>query len=194
MRIIREKTRDTDKDGLSDYDERYVYKTSPFIEDTDSDGMDDKREIEAGSDPNCPKGQNCFSVEVGEDVDLVPDNQEFVDAQEERILSGAASVEEIRQLLKGAGISEEELSALSDEAILQLYSETLAGMEIVDTGLGTEVDGEEVSAEEMKAYVESLTNEEIISMLKESGVDESILETLTPPEIKQLVLDSLTTE
>ncbi|MBI5465864.1 MAG: hypothetical protein HY974_01075, partial [Candidatus Kerfeldbacteria bacterium] len=31
-------TKDTDGDGLSDYDELYIYRTSPYLPDTDSDG------------------------------------------------------------------------------------------------------------------------------------------------------------
>ncbi len=53
------KTKDTDHDGLSDYDELYIYRTSPFLEDSDSDGISDKAEIERGTDPNCPEGKTC---------------------------------------------------------------------------------------------------------------------------------------
>jgi hypothetical protein len=53
------KLQDTDQDGLSDYDEIYLYRTSPYLADSDSDGFPDKEEIEKGYDPNCPKGENC---------------------------------------------------------------------------------------------------------------------------------------
>jgi hypothetical protein len=36
---------DTDSDGLTDYDEIYVYCTSPIVADTDNDGLDDRLEI-----------------------------------------------------------------------------------------------------------------------------------------------------
>lgn len=39
------KDKDTDADGLSDYDEYYVYNTSPFSCDTDLDGLSDYDEI-----------------------------------------------------------------------------------------------------------------------------------------------------
>jgi hypothetical protein len=44
---------DTDKDGLSDYDEITLYGTSPFLSDSDGDGYDDKTEILTGHDPLC---------------------------------------------------------------------------------------------------------------------------------------------
>ena len=36
-------TRDTDQDGLSDFDEINIYQTSPYLKDSDSDGVDDQR-------------------------------------------------------------------------------------------------------------------------------------------------------
>ena len=60
----RLKTEDTDKDGLSDYDELYVFHTSPFLADSDSDGTSDGTEVAAGADPNCPKGKTCRQVVV----------------------------------------------------------------------------------------------------------------------------------
>lgn len=56
---------DTDGDTLSDYDELYVFRTSPFLEDTDSDGTGDGKEIAAESDPNCPQGKSCRQANVG---------------------------------------------------------------------------------------------------------------------------------
>lgn len=53
------KNKDTDGDGLSDYDEKYVYNTSPYIADYDSDGIPDGVEVKNGTDPNCPTGRIC---------------------------------------------------------------------------------------------------------------------------------------
>jgi hypothetical protein len=58
------KIEDTDKDGLNDYDELYVFRTSPFLEDSDSDGFKDGDEISQGFDPNCPRGKTCRQTEV----------------------------------------------------------------------------------------------------------------------------------
>lgn len=61
------KAKDTDRDGLSDYAELYLYKTSPYLSDTDSDGTLDAIEIAQGTNPNCPEGTNCAQL-----VDAAP--------------------------------------------------------------------------------------------------------------------------
>lgn len=59
QQIDKLKGQDTDGDGLSDYDETYIYHTSPYLKDSDSDGIDDPTEIKNGTDPNCPEGKTC---------------------------------------------------------------------------------------------------------------------------------------
>jgi len=69
--IIALQNKDTDADGLSDYDELYIYNTSPYLSDTDADGLDDKAELAGGSDPLCASGQNCelaISKNSGDEV------------------------------------------------------------------------------------------------------------------------------
>ncbi len=56
------KNKDTDNDGLNDWDELNIYKTSPYLPDTDSDTFSDKQEIESGNDPTCPQGESCAVV------------------------------------------------------------------------------------------------------------------------------------
>lgn len=65
------KERDTDKDGISDFEELKAYNTSPFLPDTDGDGVNDADELKNGTNPACPEGQNCsnrsgiFNAESG---------------------------------------------------------------------------------------------------------------------------------
>ena len=56
---VDDKTKDTDKDGLTDYLEINVYHTSPYLADTDGDGIPDGTEVKNGTDPNCPEGKVC---------------------------------------------------------------------------------------------------------------------------------------
>lgn len=57
--IARQKAADTDHDGLNDYDELYIYRTSPYLPDSDSDGIADGIEVKNSTDPNCPEGKKC---------------------------------------------------------------------------------------------------------------------------------------
>lgn len=55
-RIIKERTgesatKDSDSDGVTDFDEVNLYGTDPFVADTDGDGFNDGIEIELGYDP-----------------------------------------------------------------------------------------------------------------------------------------------
>jgi hypothetical protein len=53
--------RDTDGDGLSDYDEQNVFQTSPYLRDTDGDGAPDNVELALSQNPNCAEGETCAS-------------------------------------------------------------------------------------------------------------------------------------
>jgi hypothetical protein len=63
-RVEKLKTIDTDGDGLTDYDELFIYRTSPYLEDSDSDTFNDGVEVSQGFDPNCPKGKTCGQQRV----------------------------------------------------------------------------------------------------------------------------------
>jgi len=136
------KSKDTDKDGLNDWEELNIYQTSPYLDDSDSDGYKDKEEIDNGNDPTCPVGRDCYGSTVSDLEKEVPDPEEEVDNTQENtetsielnqeeteilssLLNGNASVEEIRQILKEYGINEVALNNLSDEQIMSIYQETL---------------------------------------------------------------------
>lgn len=69
------KAKDTDTDGLSDWDELNIYKTSPYLADSDSDNINDYEEVQKGTDPNCPVGQDCSGISEGNGSVL--ENQNF---------------------------------------------------------------------------------------------------------------------
>jgi hypothetical protein len=126
-RIETMKTKDTDNDTLNDFEETYVYKTSPYLDDSDSDGTKDAEELKAGEDPNCPKGKSC--IESGLAAAQSPAS---VSA------SGTAQIEEdamrqllnptptqIRALLVQNGVKESDLSGIDDATLLTLYQQSL---------------------------------------------------------------------
>ena len=128
------KSRDTDGDGLSDYDEIYVYKTSPYLEDTDSDGIPDKQEIEQGTNPNCPQGQTCNvstpATPATATTSVPTPNQaaasSTVDtAALQSALNGQIDATTLRKLLIEGGANKDELDKTSDADLMKSYQTVL---------------------------------------------------------------------
>ena len=112
---------DTDSDGLSDYDELYLYRTSPYLDDTDSDGLSDGSEVTTGGDPNCPQGKNCGAPsETGNTQRITPDVP-----QPEANLASGFDAATVRALLRSSGVSDDQLSKIDDETLNRLYAEAL---------------------------------------------------------------------
>jgi hypothetical protein len=62
-RTGEEASKDSDNDGIPDFDEVAVYKTNPFVSDTDNDGFIDGAEIMSGFDPLNAKTQSLVAYE-----------------------------------------------------------------------------------------------------------------------------------
>ncbi len=124
--------RDTDKDGLNDFDELYVYSTSPYLADTDSDGISDKAEVDKGTDPLCPEGQSC--TEAGVNGDTLPNSVPFASASS--TLGPAPSTEDLqkiladpaatRKMLIDAGFDKTVLDKTSDADLMMLVKDALS--------------------------------------------------------------------
>lgn len=138
------KEQDTDQDGLSDYDEIYVYKSSPYLEDTDSDGLTDKQEVDLGKNPNCPEGKDCYaSPETASSSAAIIGNETPAAEQPsitlpsdldsagisattlQNALNGQIDAATLRQLLIAGGAAKEDLDQVSDVDLLKSYQETL---------------------------------------------------------------------
>lgn len=147
----RLKAQDTDGDGLSDWDELYVYGTSPYLEDTDGDGISDYDEIRTGADPLCPANTNCDNSPLSDSTGNNPlttgvnpetggimeqldslssqlsvegDSEEELRALE-AILSGQSDAANLRKLLLDSGMDENILKQISDEELMETYQNIL---------------------------------------------------------------------
>lgn len=175
--------KDTDTDGLTDYDELYVYNTSPYLADSDSDGTNDNTEIAAGSDPNC-NGAECLQVRNGNQAvqtNTVP-------------LAGVAtststpSIAEIRQTLLNAGVAQETLNQIDDTTLLGLYQETLAetGTSPVTSNTALDANYADLLEDETITGTEDLSNltpDQIRQLLISSGIDEAILNQVSDADL-----------
>ncbi len=176
---------DTDGDTLTDYDELYVYRTSPYLADTDSDGYADKEEIASGHDPNCPSERNCFaptlyatSTDAGAGPGIAPGSftDIFGGKSPQSIYDlGALSVDQIKKLLKSQGVTDEQLQGVDDKSLTELYQKTYSDF----------VQKYE-SPDSLAPFAQS-------ARPRPTSIDESKLqnpETLTADEIRQLVRES----
>ena len=131
--VVSEKIRDTDRDGLSDFDETNSYQTSPFIEDTDGDGLSDGQEVAAKKDPLCPEGTDCslssLSVSsVATTTPVIPIDTTIDNSDEALILkamSGTGDPASLRELLIKNGANADDLSKISDADLMASYVEVL---------------------------------------------------------------------
>jgi len=138
---------DTDGDGISDWDELFVYGTSPYLEDTDGDTLSDYEEIFVyKTNVNCPEGQNCsnsLSQSEVQNTEPSDDFYNFLNSLETSVdqdinsTSSNSSLSEnsenldaqsLRQILIQSGIEEGDLEQINDDDLMKLYQEVLADL------------------------------------------------------------------
>lgn len=122
------KRSDADGDGLSDWDEANLYRTSSYLRDTDSDGIPDNTEIANQTDPNCPKGRVCLSSSLSATSSLSVVGSGLM--PDSGIGNGTIipdrSPASIRAFLKSQGVSDADLANYSDQALLDAYDQSQA--------------------------------------------------------------------
>lgn len=179
--------KDTDKDGLSDYDEFYVYKTSPYIADSDSDQLSDKIEVEQGTNPNCPEGEEaCSTTFDGALVTGTTGSEIFPELVPETDLSNYTA-DELRIMLADMGVSQDALTSFSDEEILEIYQETLDETEVSGTEENAPTDYLAITYDDLI----NLEPDEIRLLLVEYGVPRESLNELDDETLKAVYLQSL---
>ena len=145
------KRKDTDGDGLSDWDEQNVYHTNPYMRDTCGDGLSDNVRVLTGKNMSCPKvynpnsegivdlsGVNDTSTDLmgGTDLksllggtDVSTQGQGSTDASTQSAGSSLVTLPRdaatIRQALKGK-ITDDVLNSLTDDQLLQYYDQAVA--------------------------------------------------------------------
>lgn len=154
-KLEEQKRRDTDGDGMSDYDEEKMYGTSPYLMDTDGDGVNDNVELATGQNPNCAKGQACSGtmidysmldqprpffgqVTTGTSDQLIASFQRGMEDSKKQIIQNTGSTStvlqpalirdpvEIRRVIAESGkIDMSIVNALSDQELLDLYDKAI---------------------------------------------------------------------
>ncbi|MBT5400918.1 hypothetical protein HOL24_10335 [bacterium] len=164
--LVQLQVQDTDFDGLSDYDELYLYNTSPYLEDTDSDGFNDSEEITNGYDPNCPRGAVCSSPVASEET-LSEDLTNLTN-------------EELRALLIQQGASPEQVASLDDRTLRETFEQTLGSID----------QGDQFS-NLISGYSMDLSPDEIKQVLIDQGINPEEVNQLTDEELTLIWQEAL---
>lgn len=138
------KFRDTDKDGLNDFDEIYVYNTSAYLADSDSDGLSDKDEVGKGTDPLCAEGKSCEGPIMKGDVTItngvtsstLAANGIDSSAAETQPVDLATMLQDpvqVRKMLIDAGMDATVLDTISDSDLLIMVAEMLNSTSTLQT-------------------------------------------------------------
>ncbi|MFZ6015710.1 MAG: hypothetical protein ACOYUZ_05145 [Patescibacteria group bacterium] len=147
---------DTDGDGLSDWAEENVYKTSPYLWSTAGDNLPDNVKIAMGLNPLCKEGQDCNAGALRYDLgtSTLPGNADISDRLQDSagfLSEGQSSVKELEKkatalgvdvdpakaldrdpqmirnaLLQYGTVSKERLDEITDEELLKFYDDAVA--------------------------------------------------------------------
>lgn len=142
------KKQDTDADGLDDYSELYIYKTSPYLKDSDSDGTEDKAEIAHGDDPNCAPNMPCaaatadavnpatlqgtFAEKIAAEAGATPAPEAPATSVDVEATLASMTTDQIRTLLIQAGGDAAAINALSDDDLRAALSQAITQMQVED--------------------------------------------------------------
>jgi hypothetical protein len=183
--------KDTDEDGMSDFEELYVHATSPYLADSDSDTVIDSEELAAGTNPNCPEGQACTIQGGSAATGGTSAESAFADLNPAQLgidtSTGEVDPEELRKKLAEYGVPQDVLEGTDDATLLKLFNETLAGG--VNAGGTDPIQVIQTQAETIR----NMTLDEKRELLAQSGLDAQTIEGLDEETINQL-FDQATTQ
>lgn len=122
--------RDTDADGLSDYDELYTYETSPYLFDTFGYGKSDRLVVEQGL-ARCPNaGRNCTDAGTPLGATTTVATSAGFETPPPDFTGSITDPAKIRSLLIQSGLKKEILDKLSDQELLLMVAQVMASSTI----------------------------------------------------------------
>ncbi len=147
-KLARQKRVDTDGDGLSDWEESNVHKTSPNLRDSCGDGIPDNVRVRTGRNLGCVNSPNAGGVldysqvqSSSTDIFNTPTAASLID-QTQMMLGSNTTVQaefnaaqasipqrdpaSIRQMLLESGqVNMDEVNKLTDQELLNIYDQAV---------------------------------------------------------------------
>ncbi len=194
--IAELKAKDSDNDTLNDFDEEYVYGTSPYLADSDSDGKKDNEEVQAGGNPNCPEGAECLATSGASasnanaqissaalDAFSNLRNSNSTGAKTDSQLQTLSdNPTELRAFLKEKGVTDDVLNKTDDATLLALAKDALQVSSTNDTSTNPQA-----AANAQAASIKSASIEQKKTILKQSGVSDSEIAKYSDDQINALI-------
>jgi hypothetical protein len=179
--------KDTDQDGLTDEQEIFTYYTSIYLADSDSDGYNDKGEVDAGSDPinaeSTPLNKNVATKQA---TTIPEQNNEL-------------STQEIRALLVKMGVPQTTIDQVDDETLRKIYQETIQetgvdpnNFSLDDLGQVNVNQVKETSGASTGQDISNLDIAQIRQLLLSAGANADVLSTIDDETLKQAFIEAMT--
>ncbi|MDD3284155.1 MAG: hypothetical protein PHZ07_01010 [Patescibacteria group bacterium] len=184
--------KDSDGDGVSDYEEEYVYGTSPYLVDTDSDGISDYDEIinMVSSGAECTD-DSCKIGNTADIANIINDS------------SGTTqtfTIEDIKKALVQSGYSQSMIDQLSESDLNKIHAEVVKAANnpnynFEDSGLAPDTSESDLEipdiSEDDFQKLQNLSPDEIRNMMIEGGADADNLNQISNEDLKRIYLEAL---
>lgn len=178
--------KDTDSDTLTDFQELYVYGTSPYLPDSDSDTLPDNEELAQGTNPNCVEGAACSQArEEGTGDASSSAAKAFSELNPDEALEqfgvsedGTVDAQKLREQLKKLGVPADVVDQADDATLLKVFEETVSQTENGANAFVNIAD----KAEELR----NLSAQEKRNLLIEAGVDTGTVQQLSDDQLNEL--------
>ncbi len=177
--------KDTDGDGLSDYDELYTYGTSPYLVDSDSDGVSDYDEIVFG------QGTENTSKEIVIGENTMDMNEAL------RASINTMTLDEFKKELLNSGYDKEIVDVITEENFeeikIELNKSLSENNEVQSSNSTNTTNTVSTSTDTIDAMaaLEYMTAPDIRQLLKDQGVTDEQLQEFSDEEIIALFKEAL---
>lgn len=169
---------DTDGDGLSDYDELFTYKSSPYLWSSAGDGISDGDKIKRGLDPNCPVNKVCNQLAI---------NPGPLDQ------NGQLTPAYLRQALRASGVPASTLDTMTDAEITSIYQQVIGAQTNDNTGGSVAGNGNTNNSLTNLSYadLQNMKATDVRKLLQDSGIDPASLNKLDDATLQAIFQKAL---